>query len=113
MGPEVAAARTEGYDQKPPIPGKPRPYHGYFFHILKAQGDAAPGGAKDYVVNGRMTKGFALIVWPDKWGASGIMTFIVNQDGKVYQKNLGEETATSAKTITEYNPDSTWTLVED
>jgi len=113
MGPEVAAARAEGYDKEPPIPGKPRPYHGYFFHILKAQGDAAPGGRKDYVVDGKMTKGFALIASPDKWGASGIMTFIVNQDGKVYQKNLGEDTKETVKTITEYDPDKTWTLVED
>ncbi|MFI5377700.1 MAG: DUF2950 domain-containing protein [Tepidisphaerales bacterium] len=113
MGPLVAAAREEGYIREPRIPGKPRPYHGYYFHILTAQGDAAPGGKMSYIVDGKMTKGFALVASPSSWGSSGVMTFIVNQDGKVYQKNLGENTRELAKAITEYNPDGTWVEVKD
>ncbi|MGA2497945.1 MAG: DUF2950 domain-containing protein [Tepidisphaeraceae bacterium] len=113
MGPLVAEAREEGYIREPRIPGKPHPYHGYFFHILTAQGEAAPGGKMSYIVDGRMTKGFAVVASPSSWGSSGVMTFIVNQDGKVYQKNLGENTRELVKTITEYNPDNTWTEVKD
>lgn len=113
MGPHVAAAREEGYLKEPRTPGKRRPYHGYFFHILTAQGDAAPGGRMSYIVDGRMTKGFALVASPSSWGSSGVMTFIVNQDGKVYQKNLGENTRELVKAMTEYNPDSTWVEVKD
>ncbi len=113
MGPLVAAAREEGYIKEPRTPGKPRPYHGYFFHILTAQGDAAPGGKMSYIVDGKMTKGFAVVASPSSWASSGIMTFIVNQDGKVFQKNLGEITRELAKAITEYNPDSTWVEVKD
>jgi hypothetical protein len=111
MGPEIAAARAEGYDVDRPLPGgKRQAYHGYYFHILKAQGDAAPAGRKDYVVDGKMTQGFALIAWPAKYGTSGIMTFTVNQDGKVYSKDLGQDTSEAVKGITEYNPDSSWKL---
>ena len=113
MGPLVAEAREEGYIKEPRTPGKPRPYHGYFFHILTAQGDAAPGGKMSYIVDGKMTKGFGVVASPSSWGSSGVMTFIANQDGKVYQKNLGENTRELAKAITEYNPDSTWVEVKD
>lgn len=112
MGPLVAAAHEEGYGQKPPT-GKPEPYHGYYFHIFTAQGDAAPGGQMSYLVGGHLTKGFAFIAWPDKWGSSGIMSFIVNQDGKVFQKTLGENTRDLAKAIKEYNPDNSWEPVKD
>ncbi|HET6250867.1 MAG TPA: DUF2950 domain-containing protein [Tepidisphaeraceae bacterium] len=112
MGPLVAEAQAEGYLKNPPN-GQHHPYHGYFFHILTSQGEAAPGGKMDYIVDGRLTKGFAMIAWPDSWGASGVMTFIVNQDGKVYQKNLGEKTADEVKGISEYNPDKTWEEVKD
>lgn len=80
---------------------------------LTAQGDAAPGGKMSYLVNGHMTKGFALIASPSAWDSSGIMTFIVNQDGKVYEKNLGPNTKEIVGTITEYNPDKSWAEVKD
>lgn len=83
-------------------------YHGYHFRILKAQGPAATGGAKDYVHGGRMTEGFALVGWPVRFGETGIMTFIVNQDGKVFQKSLGPDSAAIAGTLTRFNPDSSW-----
>jgi hypothetical protein len=116
MGPLVAEARQEGYTPKPPAPDgtrKPHPYHGYYFHILTAQGDAAPGGKMSYVVDGRLTKGFALVASPSAWDSSGVMTFIVDQDGKVYQKNLGEGTRDAVMAMTEYNPDTTWAEVKD
>jgi hypothetical protein len=112
MGPLVAEAQMEGYLTQP-ANGKHHPYRGYFFHILTAQGEAAPGGKMSYIVDGRLVKGFAMVASPDKWGASGIMTFIVNQDGKVYQKNLGEQTRDVVKSMTEYNPDNTWEEVKD
>lgn len=112
MGPLVAQAQMEGYLAQPRN-GKHQPYHGYFFHILTAQGDAAPGGKMSYLVDGRLVKGFAMVASPDKWGSSGIMTFIVNQDGKVYQKNLGEQTRDIVKGMTEYDPNSTWQEVKD
>jgi hypothetical protein len=111
MGPLVAEAQREGYLTQPKS-GKHHPYRGYFFHILTAQGESAPGGKMSYLVDGRLVKGFAMVASPDKWGSSGIMTFLVNQDGKVYQKNLGEQTAEIVKTMTEYNPDSTWEEVK-
>jgi hypothetical protein len=84
--------------------GKPQPYQGYYFRILTGQGDSAPGGALNYVVNGRMTKGFALIAWPAIYGASGITTFEVNQDGVVFQKDLGPTTAARVQTIKLFDP---------
>ncbi|GAC1622553.1 MAG: DUF2950 domain-containing protein [Candidatus Acidiferrum sp.] len=89
------------------------PYHGYYFKILTRQGPQAPGGRSDYVVDGRMVAGFALIAFPDRWSSSGVMTFIVSQQGDVYEKNLGPETASIADAIDEYNPDPTWTLVQE
>lgn len=114
MGPLVAQARAEGYGPKEGDAVKKRsPYHGYFFKILTKQGSKAPGGAYSYVINDHMVAGFALVAWPADYGSNGIMTFIVNQRGKVYQKNLGEKTAKLAADMTEYNPDDTWTLVKD
>lgn len=126
MGALVAAARAEGYTMVPrkknvaavttgdPNVASPRtPYHGYFFRILKRQGLHAPGGKYDYVINGNMIAGYALIAYPGKYGSSGVMTFIVNQQGRVYQKNLGPNTSRLASQITEYDPDSTWTLAQD
>ncbi len=111
LGPLVANAREEGYGDKR-AGGKPTPFHGYLFRILTAQGPDAPGGAYDYVVNGRMIGGFALVAHPARYGVSGVMTFIVNQDGVVYQKDLGEDTAKIAQAMKTYNPDSTWKKVE-
>ncbi len=108
----VAEAHAEGYRSHPAGTG-PHPFHGYLFRVLTAQGRAAQGGKESYISNGSLTAGFALVAYPDEWGKSGIMTFIVNQDGKVYQRNLGKKTDSIAASITEYNPDRHWTLVED
>jgi hypothetical protein len=89
------------------------PYHGYYFKILTRQGPQAPGGPSDYIINGNLIGGFALVAFPDKWGSSGVMTFVVNQQGDVYEKNLGPETASIAGAIDEYNPDPTWKLVQE
>ncbi|HTT07287.1 MAG TPA: DUF2950 domain-containing protein [Gammaproteobacteria bacterium] len=110
MGPMVASARAEGYGGKEPHRQR-APYHGYYYKILIRQGAAAMAGAFDYVVNGHMIGGFALVAFPAKYGGSGIMTFIVNQDGTVYQKNLGPDTAAIARQMTIFNPDLTWTTV--
>lgn len=85
-----------------------QPYHGYLYKILTSQGKDAPGGARSYVKNGRMTEGYALVAWPERYGDTGVMTFIVNKDGIVYQKNLGPNTDAAARAMTAYNPDSTW-----
>jgi len=85
-----------------------QPYHGYAFRILTAQGPSAPGGARSFIKNGRMTEGFALIAWPAKYDYTGVMTFIVNQDGVVYERDLGPNTAAVAAAIKSFNPDSTW-----
>jgi hypothetical protein len=90
-----------------------KPYHGYYFRILTRQGPDARGGPYEYVINGNMVAGFALVAYPDKWGSSGVMTFVVNQQGRVYERNLGPETASIAGAIDEYNPDATWTLVQE
>ena len=112
LGPAVAEAVREGYAQKQQATGQPTPYHGYYYRILKAQGKNAPGGAYDYVVNGAMIGGFALVAYPAQYGNSGIMTFIVNQDGTVYQKNLGKNTATVAQKMDKFDPDKTWQKAE-
>ena len=106
LGPLVARARAAGYPLPPPR--GPAPYHGYFYRILLAQGPDAHGGAYDFVVRGHMIGGFALVAYPASYGASGIMTFIVNQDGVVYQKDLGPKTAQAANAMKTYNPDRTW-----
>jgi hypothetical protein len=115
LGGLIAQARAEGYAAGQPRPkGTPqRPYHGYYFKILKRQGPHAPGGRFNYVINGNMIAGYALLAYPDKWGSSGIMTFIVNQQGRVYQKNLGPNTAQTAAAIQDYDPDPTWKLVTE
>lgn len=89
------------------------PYRGYYFRILTRQGANAPGGAKDYLVDGRLTGGYALIAWPAEYGTLGVMTFMVDSSGRVYQKDLGRDTAAAAANVTSYDPDSTWTLVQD
>jgi hypothetical protein len=90
---------------------KAQPYHGYFFHILKAQGPAAEGGAMDYVVKGEMIGGFALVAWPAEYGVSGVNTLIVNQSGMVYEKDLGASTGALARQMTRFNPDKNWQKV--
>src|SRR5271157_834412 len=110
IGPLVAAAVTEGYAKGQD--GAPTPYRGYYYHILRGQGKSSPGGAKSYIVNGKMTEGFAFVAYPAEYGSSGVMTFIVNQDGVVYQRDLGKKTAIVAKSMREYKPDSTWQRAE-
>ncbi len=113
LGQLVAKAKEEGYMQKRKAGEKgPRPFHGYYFRILKQQGSSAPGGKFKYIINGNMVAGHALVAYPARWGVSGIMTFIVNQRGRVYQKNLGPETAEIARKLKSFNPDLTWKLVE-
>jgi DUF2950 family protein len=110
LGPIMVQARSQGYGAK--ITTAPGPYHGYNYRILTAQGKDAPGGAYSYIVKGKMIGGFAVVAYPAEYGNSGIMTFIVNYDGKVFQKNLGPNTAAAAKSMKEYNPDKTWTEVK-
>jgi hypothetical protein len=107
LGVLVANARAEGYSRKA-SGGKPAPYHGYFYRILTAQGPDAPGGAYDYGVNGKMIGGFALVAYPAQYGVSGVMTFIVNHEGVVYEKDVGTDTEEIALAMQTYNPDSTW-----
>jgi hypothetical protein len=107
LGPLVAKAHSEGYGKAQG--DRAQPYHGYLFRILTGQGPRAAGGAYDYVVDGRMIGGFALVAWPARWRASGVMTFIVNHDGSVYSKNLGPHTPTIAARMTVFDPDGTWT----
>jgi hypothetical protein len=111
FGPLVANAHEEGYDADKPV-GRTEPFHGYLFKILKEQGPDAAGGQFNYVINGNMVAGFALVAYPAHWGDSGIMTFIVNQNGKVYQRNLGPDSATVAAALVAFNPDKNWTMVE-
>ena len=112
LGPLVAYARMEGYSRSG-TNSQPRPFHGYLFKILTRQGDHAPGGAYDYVINGNMIGGFGLIAWPAGYGDSGVMTFIVNQQGRVYQRDLGPETATVVQGITAYDPGPGWKVSSD
>jgi hypothetical protein len=107
LGPLVAEATRAGYGKRQPG-GNPQPYHGYFFRILTAQGKNAEGGAFNYIVNGKMIGGFAVVAYPARYGNSGVMTFMVNHDGVVYQKNLGTSTAQKAKAIKIFDPDNTW-----
>jgi hypothetical protein len=110
FGPLVAEARAEGYGPKP-AGAQPEPFHGYFFKILTAQSPAAAGGAYDYMINGDLLAGFALVAYPAHWGESGVMTFMVNQWGKVYQCNLGAQSADIAAAMTEFDPGPSWELV--
>jgi hypothetical protein len=111
IGPLVAAAVAEGYAKGQG--GPPTPYRGYYFHVLTSQGKDASGGAKNYIVNGKMTEGFAFVAYPAEYRSSGVMTFIVGQDGLVYEKDLGPKTAAIAKAMKEYNPTSAWHKVEE
>jgi len=107
----VSEAGAEGHDWGN---GKgPRAFHGYLFKVLTSQGPAAPGGKMNYVAHGEMTAGFAMVAWPVRWGESGIMTFIVNQDGIIYQRSLAEKTGRVAAAMKDYNPDNRWTVVAD
>jgi hypothetical protein len=109
LGQLAAEASAEGYKAG----NEPRPYHGYYYRILTQQGASAPGGALNYVVNGKMIGGFGLIAYPADYGNSGVMTFMVNHAGTVYQKDLGEDTEARAKSIKSFDPDKTWTKVEE
>jgi hypothetical protein len=111
LGPLAAQAAEEGYFKT--RSAQPTPYHGYIYRILTAQGAHVPGGAMSYIVNGRMTRGFGLLAYPASYGHSGIMTFMVNQRGIVYQKDLGESTPALAQRITAYDPDDSWTPVTE
>lgn len=112
LGPLVAAARGEGYDRPARMMSEQQaPYHGYYFKILTRQGRHAAGGKYNYIINGNMIAGFALVAWPAEWGNTGVMTFIVNQQGKIYQRDLGEKTAKIASHMKAFDPDSGWTPV--
>jgi hypothetical protein len=113
LGPFAADAAAEGYKKRKSPGDEPQPFHGYFFKILTRQGQHAPGGKYDYVINGNMIGGFALVAWPAEYGESGVMTFVVNQQGRVYQKNLGQGTAKTAEAMKEYDPDKTWSVSPD
>ncbi len=114
FGELIAKARMEGYKQgKSLFKEEPTPFHGYYFKILTRQGRHAPGGKYNYIINGNMVGGFALAAFPSSWGKSGVMTFIVNQQGKVYQKNLGPNTTKIVRKMKEYDPDKTWTPAKE
>jgi hypothetical protein len=108
-GPLLAAATAEGYSAQGG--GGTNPYHGYLFRPLTSQGPDANGGARDYLVDGKLTGGFALLAYPDSYGTSGVMTFMVNQDGVVWQRDLGMDTAQAAAAIEQFNPDDSWTPI--
>ena len=110
LGPIMTQIKREGYQIK--RSATPVPYHGYFYRILTAQGRNAPGGAYSYLVNGRMIGGFAVVAYPAEYGNSGVMTVIVNHDGRVFEKNLGSNTASITKAMKEYNPDKSWMEVK-
>jgi len=108
LGPLLAQATKEGYSAD-----AVSPYHGYLFRILTAQGPAAHGGAFDYMVRGKLFGGFAVIAWPSKYANTGIMTFIVNHEGIVFQRDLGEDTAARVAKITRFDPDKSWKRAQD
>jgi type II secretory pathway pseudopilin PulG len=108
LGPLMAQVRAKGYAPGETDAGKPAPYYGYHYRILKAQGPDARGGAYDYVVRGKMFGGFALLAYPAGYGSSGVMTFIVSHEGVVYEKDLGPGTAGAAQKIARFNPDKSW-----
>jgi hypothetical protein len=108
LGPLVASATAEGYAPRAAGEVGPRPYHGYLYRLLTAQGPSAPGGALDYVVNGKLIGGFGLVAFPAEYGNSGIMTFIVNHDGVVFQRDLGDNTDAIARAMTAFDPQPGW-----
>jgi hypothetical protein len=110
IGPLLAYASSEGYAKK--LSSLPSPFQGYYFHVLMRQGKHASGGAKNYIVNDKMTRGFAFLAYPAEYANSGMMSFIINQDGNLYQKDLGPKTADVANALDEYDPDKTWVRVE-
>lgn len=111
FGPLVARADCKGYEK--PFKESPlEPFHGYFFNVLMKQGKNAEGGAFDYLVNGKMVLGFALVAYPARYRVSGVMTFIVNQSGVIYQKDLGNNTAEIASKMVQFDPDNSWKIVE-
>jgi hypothetical protein len=109
LGPLVAFATEEGFTIKPDAA---QPFYGYYFHRLDSQGPNARSGAKPYVVNGKATGGFAYVAYPARYDVTGVKTFIINQHRMVYEKNLGKDTADVAKSLTEFNPDNTWTALQ-
>ena len=109
LGEAAALATLQGYR----FGGAPQPYHGYYYKVLTGQGPTAPGGAVNYVVNGNMIGGFALVAWPAQYGSSGVMTFLVNHTGTIFQKDLGARTERVASRMTLYAPDATWKRVPD
>lgn len=111
LGPLFVSAKAEGYAKG--ADGKPGAYHGYKYRILKGQGPDAKGGAYEYVAQGKMIGGFGLIAWPATYGNSGVMTFVVNHDGAVFEKDLGAGTEAAAQKITKFNPDKTWKAVQE
>ncbi|MGD0646433.1 MAG: DUF2950 domain-containing protein [Acidobacteriaceae bacterium] len=110
LGPLVAFATGEGYNVKP---NEHVPFHGYYFKMLSNQGSNAPGGAKDYLVNGKMAGGFAFVAYPSNYGNSGVMTFIINQDAVLLQKDLGKTTIQTAEAMTAFDPDKSWSVVTE
>ena len=111
LGELVAQAAEEGRSNAANA-GQRSPFQGYYFKILTSQGPAAAGGAKNYVVGGVMSGGFALVAWPAQYGATGVMTFLVNQDGIVFEKDLGKDTNAAAEKMTAFNPDKSWQRVQ-
>jgi len=111
IGPLVASAVAEGYAKS--RDSAPTPYRGYYFRILTRQGKNGPGGAKSYIVNGKMKEGFAFVAYPAEYRSSGVMTFLINEDGVVFQKDLGRKTDALAKAMKEYNPNSSWQKAEE
>jgi hypothetical protein len=109
LGPLVAFATGEGYGAKP---NSHVPFHGYFYHMLTRQGSHAQGGAKDYMVDGKMVGGFAFIAYPAEYADSGIMTFMISRDGVLFQKDLGKSTTETATAISQFDPDSSWSPVQ-
>lgn len=118
LGPLAAQAASEGYGAKgdaakpATTDGGPKPYHGYLFRLLTSQGEKAPGGKMNYLINGHMVAGFALVAYPVDYGSSGIMTFIMNSNGQIYQKDLGQDTAKVAGAMQSYDRDESWTPVK-
>jgi hypothetical protein len=108
LGPDFVVARARGY-KLANAPASPAPFHGYYFRILTGQGSSAPGGAYSYLAGNRMIGGFALVAYPARYGVSGVMSFTVNQDGVVYQKDLGARTAAVAEKMTAFDPGNGWT----
>jgi len=109
IGPLIVNAASEGYTAKQ---GQRTPFHGYYYRILTRQGPAAKGGAKDYISNGQLTRGFAFVAYPAEYRNSGVMTFLVNQDGVVFERDLGQDTGKIAGEMAEFNPDKTWQPAE-